>query len=160
MPRWTQNGLWAHASIASVLQTLGCGLFCPDFHCLHAMLMCVSSQLLTSRTDMNWMLTVHWLQAKTPSPAKPAGKPKPKASATRGASPSTTKKGAKTSLKPAAAAAASADAMKLGADATAPVDDIEEEVGFAAAYSLGNLSEGLHSAADHCLLTAYTNVVL
>ena len=76
---------------------------------------------------------LHWLQAKAPSPAKPADKPKPTASATRGLPSSTTKKGAKASPQPAAASAASADASELGIDATAPGDDIEVEVGSAAA---------------------------
>eukprot|EP00891_Asterochloris_glomerata_P009808 jgi/Astpho2/9808/Aster-03779 len=76
-------------------------------------------------------------QAKSPSPTKPADTPKPKASATRGGSPSTTKKrakapptqkGPKASPKPAAAAAASADPLKLGVDPTAPGDEVEQEV--------------------------------
>lgn len=115
---------------------------------------------------MNQMVPVHWLQAKSPSPTKPADTPKPKASATRGGSPSTTKKGAKApptkkgakaSPKPAAAAAASADALKLGVDPTAPGDEVEQEVGSAAAYCLSKLSEQLHTGADRCLLPAHTN---
>ena len=103
------------------------------------------------------MINFQRLQAKSPSPAKPAEKPQPKASVTRRSSPTTNKKGAKASPKPAAAAAASADASKLGLDATAPGDEIEVEVGSAVAHCLSKLSEQLHTGADRCLLPANTN---